>query len=301
MSVSFGRVVSVTAMNVSREMGKRAVTLDTLEISQLRISFHIEKTIEQNPNNAIIEIYNMSPASIAFFEKKDGAIILRGGYSKDPLDTSNLKQIFSGDIAKVTTQRKGADIVTKIEAGDGENAFINSSAELSFAPGTNTGNVLDKLTSMFGLGMGEIKGVDRNKPYVNGLAVSGMIRRHIDALAKRHNVEWSIQDGKIQILPFDKATDEETVVLTPETGLVGSPFRQVVVRPDLIKSSGKESESKTENGNKFKSLLNPDLKPGRAVKVQSKYVTGLFRIHKVDHSGDTHAQDFYSEVEGRSL
>jgi len=67
------------------------------------------------------------------------------------------------------------------------------------------------------------------------------------------------------------------------------------LRPDLARvGKGKE-----ESGVSATSLLNPEIRPGRRVQVESQFVNGVFKVEKVTHSGDTHSTQFYSEVEAR--
>lgn len=301
MSIFFGRACSLQIFNVTRVPNQRATIIDSIEIKGLRIRFKVEKSLESIPNNAVIEIYNLSESTLTFLEKRGSAVVLRAGYADDPGDTQHLHQLFIGDVAKVSTEQKGADWITRIEAGDGEWAFQNQSAEVAFAPGINAGQILDKLTDLFGLTKGPVPGINRSDVFVNGYSSAGMLRKHIQKLAKRQNVEWSIQDGALQIIPFDKPLPGEIFVLSPFSGLIAAPFRQVVLRPDLIKSSGGGDNFKIEGGSKIQALLNPELRSGGVVKVDSKRIVHLFRIQKITHDGDTWGKNWYSDIEGKLL
>lgn len=276
----FGRKVQVT-------VGKRGQ--NGLLIENLRIVFKIEKTLEKIPNNSTVEIYNLSEKSRAAFEVKGSAIRVSAGYGDSP------KDIFIGDIATVVTKRTGADIITSIEAQDGLLAYQTKEADISFAPGAKVGTILDSLTAAFGLTQGEVQGVDRNDQYLNGASFSGKLRDHVDTLlGKQRNLGWSIQDGQLQILPKTKGSLRKAVFLSPETGLVGSPFKRVVLNQDIAKKvEGKDAE----NGVQLKSLLNAEIVPGRIVQVEAQFCKGIFKVDKVVHSGDTHAVTYYSDVE----
>jgi hypothetical protein len=50
---------------------------------------------------------------------------------------------------------------------------------------------------------------------------------------------------------------------------------------------------------KVKSVLQPGLRPGRGLQLQSAAYSGLFRIEKVKHEGDTHGQTWTSDIEAR--
>lgn len=280
----FGRKVQVS-------VGQRGK--DALLIEGLRIVFKIEKTLEKTPNNSMIEVYNLSPQSRAAFEQKNAAIRVTAGYGDRAAD------IFIGDIAKVITKRSGADIITSVEAQDGLLAYQTKEADLSFAAGSKVGDILNQLTQAFGLTKGEVQGVDEGDEYLNGASFSGKVHAQLDALlGKQPGVEWSIQDNQLQILPKSKGSSRPAIFLSPDTGLVGSPFKQVVLNQDIAK---KKEGKEVENGLTLKSLINADIVPGRLIKVEAQFVNGLFKVQKVVHAGDTHAVTFYSDVEAIAI
>lgn len=276
----YGRSVSVS-------VGLRGQP--ALLVKNLRITFKIEKTLEKTPNNSVIEIYNLSDESRAVFEQKTAAIRVTAGYG------DRAKDIFIGDIATVVTKRSGADLITSVEAGDGLLSYQTKEADLSFAPGAKAGTVLDQLTNAFGLIKGEVQGFNSNDEYLNGASFSGKVHEHLDTLiGKQSGLSWSIQDSQLQILPKGKGSTRPAVFLTPSTGLVGSPFKRVVLQQDIAK---KQDGKDAENGVQVKSLLNPEITPGRLIRVEARFVSGTFKAEKVIHSGDTHGQTYYSDVE----
>lgn len=255
----------------------------------LRISFKIEKSLESTPNQAVIEIYNLSKESRSLVEQQGSIIQLRAGYGE------TAKILYLGDIARTTTKRSGPDIITAIEAGDGEFAYQNATVNLSLGPGAKYSQVFSAIGSKLGLAQGIQKISNPNDQFQQGYAFSGMARDALDIITEKQGLEWSSQDGQLQVLPADETTDETVVVLSPATGLVGSPFKTKILRPDLARvGKGKE-----EAGVKVTSLLNPEIRPGRRIKVDAEFVKGTFKVEKVTHAGDTHANQFYSEVEAR--
>jgi hypothetical protein len=72
------------------------------------------------------------------------------------------------------------------------------------------------------------------------------------------------------------------VLLTPETGLIGSPdiSNRLVLRA--------------------RSLLNPELFPNRQVKIESTEIKGLmFRLERVIFTGETFGQNWYADIEAK--
>ena len=109
------------------------------------------------------------------------------------------------------------------------------------------------------------------------------MHRELAALAKSAGLELSIQNGAIQLLERGLPLRDASVVLTSDTGLVGSP---TVGDKGIVK---------------FRALLNPDIVPGRQIELQSRALDGRFRAERVDYKGDTTAQDWYVDVEAKAL
>jgi len=284
----------------------RANDPNGIMISGLRVAFKCEKSIESNPNVISIDVYNLSKESRSLLEEnavKDletgvtkiwsaktnpPTIIFNAGYGE------NVKNLFVGDTARIVTKRVGADIITTIEAGDGEDAFARSRLDKSFSPGATLGDVLGAVKNAMGLDKGQEKGINLNDQFLNGVTLSGSNRDHLNMIARRQKLEWSIQNGQLQFLPIGVGTDEEVILLNSETGLIGTPQKTKIVNKGLVKGAdGKEAES----GVQCLALLNPDIKPGRRIKIESEFITGVFRVQKVNHQGDTHANPWYSEIE----
>lgn len=261
------------------------------EFEGLRISFQVSKTLEIAPNPASIIIYNLSEESRTFVRQPRNRVVLTAGYE------GSEKVIYQGDVASVVDKRDRADWATLINAGDGESSYQNTIVDRSFGPGAKVGPILDQLIEATGLVKGFVTSTfKKTDEYPNGLSLSGFARDHLTEILNKQNLTWSVQDNAIQVLGRGEFTQSEVVVISPETGLVGSPQRKTVVRPDLVKPlNGKVQES----GVNFIALLNPNLVPGRRVQVVSRQLNGVFVVQKVTHRGDTHENDYYSEVEAR--
>lgn len=243
----------------------------TRKIEKLRVEFEVAKTNESNPNSATIKIYNLSEKTRGILEAADSSITLEVGYR----DISEV--VFVGDVTKVVHDMQETDILSTIEAADGGNRFRTARLDKAFPPGATTTAVFEDLIKALGLPRGAVLGVPTTG-YPHGLTLSGLVRGHLDTLTKKNELEWSIQDGAIQIIPANLPTTDSIVVLKSSTGLVGKP-------------------NKTASGVEFKSLINPLLKPGRRVKLESVFVQGIFKVRKVTHKGDNTQGDFLSEVE----
>lgn len=279
-----------------------------LLIRDLRITFKVEKTLESIPNSMVLEIYNLSKSSRSIIEEEfekysklvgearttyPPNIFLNAGYGL------NLKNIFTGNSAFVHHRQIGADIITTVECGDGESAFAAARLEKSFAPGVSVGTVIQDLKTALGLNAGQIKGLNENDTFPNGLTLSGPVKNHLDLIAERQGLEWSIQNGQLQMLPVALPTDEEVILLNSQTGLIGTPQKiKMVNQSTLIIKDGVNAQS----GIIANALLNGDIRPGRRIKVESKFFQGeVFKLRKCIYEGDTHSNKWFTGIEGASI
>jgi len=257
----------------------------------LRISFTVKKTAKQEPNTAEITVSNLSTESLAQI-KQGVPVRLLAGYE----NTAAL--IFSGDVRTAETRKPGPDQETLIRAADGDAAYRDNFITSNFAPGAGTTDVIGKIAGALGVDAGEAmaalktKGVPGMRQYHRGTSVSGKASQEMTRVLSAAGLEWSIQDGKLQILAPAEVAPGTAILLTPDTGLVDSPELNVT----------EESEKKGKRPLlKLKSLLQPEIRPGVALQVQARGFRGLFRAENVEHTGDTYDQPWYTEIEARPL
>jgi len=239
--------------------------------SQLRVRFRCVKTRESKPNEMEVEIYNLSDQTRSELEQQNASIVLSAGYEE------SIETIFTGNIKKVVQSQEGPDIISKLEVADGGNAFRNARIQKGFPPGVKTRQAIEELIQSMGLSRGSIEGVP-NSQYANGLSLSGLARDRLDDLCRKNNLQWSIQNGSVQIVPNGGNTLDAPNIISPDTGLIGSP-------------------NKTKKGVEFKTLLQPKLIPGRRIQLKSRFISGNFKLGRVTHNGDSQSGDFLTECE----
>jgi len=263
---------------LAREPGEENLTIPTL-----RVVFSIKKSTASEPNEATIEIYNLSKNNRKLLQEKD-AVIIEAGYTK------TLQQIFSGDVTLISHIKESVDWVTRIECGDGTKEYRAARINISFGAGTKIKDVLETAVKSMKLELGNtldkigLESFRKNKTeFSTGVVLSGLSSDVVSNLMSSAGFQWSIQDKALQVLKPAETTEEEIVFLNAASGLVGTP----------------------EIGEKgivlVKSLLQGEIKPGRKIKIKSKTIDGFFKIESVIHSGDTWGAEWYSDVEGKPL
>lgn len=248
----------------------------------MRVVFKVSASTQKEPNTAEITVTNLAPDHRAALQQKGVKVQLEAGYVGSGLST-----FFRGDTRTVDHVRDKADWNSKIKCGDGDRAFRYAQASQSFSADTAAADVLKYLGGQLGLQLGNVpaKVADFSTRFGSGYIVEGSVQRNLDRLVKSLGFTWSIQEGALQVLAPGEALAAAVPLLTPETGLIGSPEMgspETKGKPQLLK---------------FKALLTP-VRPGGLVELRSERYNGQVRVNKVEHSGDIRGQDWYSAIEG---
>jgi hypothetical protein len=260
------------------------------QFGNLRISFEVIKDLGSNANTGKVKIYNLNDNSIGLIEEDNQSLILEVGYNGLPVvdkTTGKVKTIptkeivLTGDIQHVETVRVGADRITVIEVGDGEKATTEKTLDKSFPAGVTKKQLVDELVGSLDLVKGAIEEVS-DRVFNKGYSATGKSKDQLDTILKSEGLEMSVQDGEVQIIKEGGSTSEPAVFLSPRNGLLSTPIRK-----------------KGDDGMSFKSLLNPLLRPGRKVEVESSAVNGVFVVQKCTYLGDTNEGDFVCNGEAK--
>ena len=247
---------------------------ESIECSQLRISFDISKTITSEPNPAKISIYNLNESHRnAIRGKQYNKAILHVGYEE-------LRVIYAGDIIKSNITRNGLDIVTVMECGDGAQDITYARVNKTIQSGANDSSILkETLASMSGVS-GGIADIPSERILPRGKVIVGNARDVCSKIARNNNADWSVQDGAFLMLPKDKVLgSDEGFFISKDTGMIGSP-------------------EETNDGLKLTCLLNPALRIGSLIRVESilKHFNGDYKITELSHTGDYLSDQWHSQI-----
>jgi hypothetical protein len=262
-----------------------------LRVDGHRVAFRVEKTLDPKPNQCEVSIWNLSKTQrrqIAELQPKAGEargipVLIEAGY-KDP----GPKQIFSGDLRTAYSEREGADWVTTIESGDGEQARQNARINVSYGPRTSPEVAIRAILRSLGIGEGNIaktigkfRAAGVTRLFSQRMIVSGSAAEQLTRFCDSANLEWSIQDGIVQVVDRKETLSRIAVKIDPKHGLVGSP---------AVDAKGIVT---------FKALLNARIVPGSLVVLESEAVRGNYRVQRSIWEGDTHALPWYITAEGK--
>lgn len=250
----------------------------------LTVAFKVEKSDKPEANDSTIQIYNLSDAHRAQLEVTGIRCFLSAGYPGAE------SQIFGGNVRFALTEKQGVDWVTKMELGDGLSSLAGVRVTQSYRPGSlwtdvvaGVGKVMKDLDQ--GNLLDRIKQAGSDIVMRNGFTCDAPASAVLTELLAQQGLGWSVQDNRIEALGVADYLPGEGPLISPDTGLVGSPTigaAQHKGGPQIIK---------------VKCLLNPSLKPGSRFQLQSANLNCACRCHKVVQIGNSRAGDWYTESE----
>lgn len=261
-----------------------------VKVLGLRLKFKSEKSLVKDPNTLDLHVYNLAAATRARLQKRGTQVVLVAGYK------GAAQVIFAGQARTIDHVRDGPGWDTHILCGDGDTTFRAAFTSRSFGPGTKWADVAKALAkdllsnagdAVAKLSRGDISGsIDS---FLQGYTAHGPAVLEFDRVMRAAGLEWSIQDGVLQVLRPGAANDERAILLSPATGLVGSPDHcapKDEALPPVLKA---------------RSLLQGGLRPGRKVEIRASRTQGVYRCAKVCHEGDTHGPEWYTSIEAEPL
>lgn len=263
-----------------------------IRVRDLRIAFDIEKTRDTTANRALIQVYNLAPATRGRIKDNDIVVQLLAGYAQG----DGPKLIFKGEIRTIVHKRQGPDVVTTIETQDGVVPLRDTRLTASYAPSTDAITAVREIAAKFGI---PVKLFDEPVgTFDNGYAFAGPAKDALEEVCRRFDLEWSVQDGAVQVVAAGGTTSEPVILLSADSGLIGNPERLTYKVTDL---TNPRKRTKAQADWRVRSLLHPDLNPARKLRLESIDVKGDFSIETLKHAGDTHGDDWLSEVEVKAL
>lgn len=243
----------------------------------LHLTASIEHTSGPRPNKAKIKIHNLSEDSARFVEGRGFTVQVAAGQGISGL-------MFRGDITRAETRQETPTRVSAIEASEGNRIWSSSTISRSWPPNTTRAQVTSDVLAAMGAARGYVSPRLAPRRFATGLVWAGLCRDLLDLLydadATPFAERWTMSGNSVDILVDGETRPGNALLLTPETGLIGSPSR--------TKSGGV----------KFKSLLSPSLRPGGGVQIAGKFIRGTYRVVKVSHEVDSKGLIWHTNGEG---
>lgn len=256
-----------------------------------QITFDISKNADNkrnNGNSAVIEIYNLSDSQIQLLESDYLEVEFSVGYEESGAHT-----LVVGNVTETSTVKNGNDYVTQLKIGEGYTDLNHQQLAKMVSPGKTVADVLEEIRAqMPGVSRGAYTGTNLNNPIVFGWRLKGSPKEMLMKLCEAQNLEYNINAGVLNVSEENGLLTKDTTlapVLNSNTGLIDMPFH--------TSETGRKpkKDKKRRRGVQFKALLNTDIVPGKIVKLESKWITGFYRVNSARFSGDFRGNDWYVE------
>ena len=281
-----------------------------LDFGSFWCKFKVRRGDMQTPNSLDARIYNIrADTANAIGKKEFTTVSLSAGYP------ANTGLLFQGTIRQFRIGRVNQlDSYVDITAADGDEAYNFAPISATIPAGSAPDSVRSMIQSALAQAGGQqpiTQGYTPNfvpTQLVRGRVLYGMARDEARAFANQNNCKWSIQNGAVTYIPWvSYVPGGQTPVISVATGLIGVP-------------------EQTQSGIHIKTLLNPSIKVGQLVRLDSQInqfrynldipadtnntkiemqnklapnsgdQKGLYYVMVANHTGDTREQDWYTDL-----
>lgn len=239
----------------------------------LHISFSVEKSNTETPNNGKVQIWNLSPSSLNVLDGKDCILELKAGYG------NNRSIILVGNVVSAITTLDNADRMTEIEVVDGKVELSDTLISLSKNGIVNTRTLYQEIADTMGISIIFAEYL-QFPDFPNGFSFIGSAKNALHKITTACSHSFSIQNGVLQITMPGKQIQSSVYLLSSESGLIGIP------KKISLESKDENNKDKKETGYEIEYLLNGAIGINDIIRIESKALTGEFLVIKVIFDGD---------------
>ena len=273
--------INVETSKGDNALFKRSIIIQTGKVTinadDLDMEFDVEFDDDTETNESEITVYNLSDTTIQNI-KKGEKLTLTAGYKEDT------GIILSGFISQVKTSFDDLDKVTTIKVVDSAGGAEREIKDLAFAKGVSASKVLRKLIEMTKLPLA-VFSIQRDFVYKDGLAINDGLMETIKKQAQVCGVSAYVNKGQVYVQPLSKGEDVN-FSLTVDTGLISlSEFEEEITT---------EKFTDAVKGYEITMLLQHRISTGSILNIQSKNVSGRYRVREGQHTYD--GSDFLTKV-----
>ena len=238
----------------------------------IRIQFDAVKSVDAGLNSCRVRIYNLSKDKRKKLVKDDTdtktklEFLLKAGYNK-------IETLFKGFILESFSEKSGADIVTTIVSMDGLVDAQGSYTSTTVKKGDAINVILKDMPNTTRARISDRPVVNRAKVLVgNSLK---LVENNL-----KDDETYYIDEGKLYIIKQNEVVSDIIPLVNASTGLLNTP-------------------TKKKYEVTFNTLLNPSIRIGCQVKLESIYaenLNGTYKVLTITYRGDSNGTDWSQEV-----
>jgi len=285
-NILFGRRYRVIVSN------KNGVGLD---VSKLRCTFNIQKTMQMQANYSTVTIYNLSAQSENKLITEGNRVVIEAGYEGEQYGC-----IYDGTVIQpIRDKQDGVNYLLTLSCLDADGFLNGGLINFSVAKGQIHRDVVTNIVSNAAVPTDTnfISKSLGNTKLLRGKVCFGLAKDYLRQIAISNNGTFYTEDNKVNIIQLTDLPNNEIIELSPTSGLIGVP-------------------TQTEYGVSFKCLINPRIKINSLVHIDNSLIhdmqtqigqvvrsldnSGIYRIIKINHTGDTRGDDWFTQCESVS-
>jgi len=272
--------------------------------NSLRVTFNIEQCGFQTPWYSEVAIYNLAGDTtldiLAECNKEGSRVIVEAGYQGD----QGYGKIFDGAIFQPLFDRQNVtDFILTLRCIDGLGVLTGNICNATLSKGYDYAGIISAMAKK-SMTSFKVAGITENldkKTMPRAKILFGTPQKYLRDIANDNNAQYWMGEGELHINKLDDEYEGEAIVITPETGLIGTP-QQIT------------------NGVSFRCFLNQNIRIKRplvVVKLDNSIIkqqklsqgqlvspldeSGFYKVIKTVHVGDTRGNDWHTDVTGINL
>ena len=265
MALLYGRIIEVMVAG--------------LTIREPRISVSIQRQIDKTQNKGEVVIYNLSPEHEQQIEERGGPIQIQAGYPE------TVATLYEGSVQRVLRPREHLAKLTRIKLGDDLHSRqrLRGKFNRSYDGQVLVTQIITDIVRSMGLALGPLDVIPPPLTYSNFYFGGGPSAAALERICTYAGCTWWNDDGVIRInKPGALQPDSARTTISPKNGLIGIP-------------------TKTDEGADARMFLNPLIKVGGFLSIESRTVSGNWKIVGVDHEADSWEGPFTTAVDLRPV
>jgi hypothetical protein len=282
----WNRRVAVTAYSVQQRQ--------TITWEGLGVRFEVSQGSQSQPGKVCLR--NLSPTSREFLNLPDVRLALRAGYDDDvAISGGVLPLLIDADV--VRTQHRPPPLGWESEVIMSQGWHARGQRLTASFRGVSMAAVASKLADAIaegGVEVGDFKADLRNTQWSTILpnrVVDGPALSSLAELIAGTGYDVLIIDRKLVLTPPDDITVGDIILVSPNTGMMGSP------QPEWTERMNR----RTPGSLRVQCKLMPAVRPGQRIRLESRLYSGDYTVFAITHSGDTHGDAWDTTLRVRRI
>jgi hypothetical protein len=255
--------------------------------NSFRIKFNIVKHVVSTGTPSTITIFNLSDGLRKALQKRNIQVSLSVGWAN-----TDLVLLFTGSLL-ASVSRGAPDTQTDLICMAGYGGTSRTVISQTYSGGMAVKSIVKDLAQKIPGVTIDPKNIDIpevKRMGAQGFSFAGPVNESLDKLSRVYGFSWHI-DNKVFYALSDKTPfGSGTPLISYKNGFL------LKVEPILT------SPFQIRSGVTINSMLNPAIKPGGRVQVESKLspeLNNTYAAHSVNYSGDTHSNQWECRIESQ--